>query len=322
MDRHEGHEPLLVGAGLLGGHRGDQLADALVPQPLDEARAGDGAGGLVVGQARDRTRGGEVLAVGHGHDHGHGRAGRQADDVAPVGIDRERVLDFRQDAAQIAGLAAVLVLVLLEPEAPTVLGPLLERRPARDEREHGDEAFLVDELHEARVVDHVLLGLAAAVQHHDHRHGRTLVEAVRHGDGVVAHQGAGLARRRQGVLRSGSRPTRCPSGPAQVSAITALAARAMRSMSVIPRQRRANRRPARRPGREATARTGCIVTFAALRHDVCEFSHRALGAAVGFRQDRRKCKKPRAGRRCPGLRAAGGTEGRGVPPALTARAAA
>ena len=31
-------------------------------------------------------------------------------------------------------------------------------------------------------------------------------------------------------------------------------------------------------------------------------------------------KKPRAGRRCPGLRAVGGTEGRAVPPALRARA--
>jgi hypothetical protein len=49
MHGHHRHEMLFIWPGLLGGHRGDQLADALELQSAGEADARDRAFALIIG---------------------------------------------------------------------------------------------------------------------------------------------------------------------------------------------------------------------------------------------------------------------------------
>ena len=68
------------------------------------------------------------------------------------------------------------------------------RVEAGHERKHGDQAFAIDQLDKPRIVDHVALGLEAAVQDHDHRDRLTGLEIVRQSDRILASTGAGLVR--------------------------------------------------------------------------------------------------------------------------------
>ena len=67
---------------------------------------------------------------------------------------------------------------------------------ALDEREDDDEALAFGQLGKARLADHVLLALQAAVENHDHRRGIPVAEAIRH-----EHLVGSFARARLGPFR-------------------------------------------------------------------------------------------------------------------------
>src|SRR5439155_2041691 len=119
----------------------------------------------------------------------HRRARRQAADIAARRVDRQTRLDFERDLMQVFGLAAPLVAMRVQPEAPAI--GVAQAVVARDEGRHQNEAEAIGCRCEAPVAQHVVVGLPAAVQRHHHR--RRAAQAVGQVDLVLALARAGVA---------------------------------------------------------------------------------------------------------------------------------
>src|SRR4051794_9427114 len=197
MNRHDRYRALLLRGRLLRPDRGDRLRYRLEGAGR-LARAGDRGRRFAICQTLDRSDGGEILALNDTQHDGHGGARRQPGSIAALRIDAVALLDRQGDLVQILGFAAPLMNVLIEPESPAVL--IAQTVVAGDEGEHGDEAFPLRQIGEASLVDHVLVGLLAAVENHDHGNRGLTGETAWNEDGVVAGTGIPVRAGRLGEL--------------------------------------------------------------------------------------------------------------------------